>query len=91
MSRANRVVSEVVLEEELSAADMSDGDDFETLPPSPDDIALVAMQGLLASGKYEDVAAACVVAWTVCVPAYHRGRTMFADQIAPIFAQSDKG
>lgn len=43
---------------------------------SPDDIALAAMQGLLAKPDMLPEAAA-VTAWSVVVPAYYKGREMF--------------
>lgn len=46
-----------------------------------DEIALRAMVGLLASGLYpEDTGAAGVVAWTVCLPGFLRGKAMFLEK-----------
>ena len=52
-------------------------------PPYPDEVALVAMQGLLASGKFEDPAVAVGQAWAICVPAFYQQRQYYARVIAP--------
>ena len=59
---------------------LDDYDDEEPEPPTVDDVALAAMQGLLASGKFDanpDVAVS--LAWRVCVPAYYKERLGFSD------------
>lgn len=58
----------------------------EYLPPAPDDVALAAMQGLLANPQYTEGAQnAVMLAWTVCVPAFFQGRQVFAEKIAPMW------
>ncbi len=55
-------------------------DHSEPEPPTVDDIALAAMQALLASGKFEgSPAAAVALAWQVCVPAYFEQRNGFSE------------
>lgn len=57
-------------------------DEPEELEPeedlTADDVALVAFQGLLASGQYiTDPGAAAELAWNVCVPAFMFARGRF--------------
>lgn len=56
----------------------------EILPPSPDQIAMLIIQGLAASGKYEDFEALIGQAWSA-VPHYYLWREKYATQIAPMF------
>lgn len=53
-------------------------------PPSPDQIALALAQGFMASGKYDDAAAAISQAWWA-VPEFYRCRMEWASIIAPTF------
>jgi len=56
----------------------------ETLPPSPDQVALALIQGLAASGQFEDMAALIGNAWAA-VPHFYISREHYADKIAPMF------
>lgn len=53
-------------------------------PPAPDDIALRFASALLASGQYEDAAAAIARAWWL-VPEFYIGRRVYVNQIAPLY------
>ena len=56
----------------------------ELLPPSPDQVALALIQGLAASGQFEDMAALIGQAWAA-VPHFYTSREHYADKIAPMF------
>lgn len=57
----------------------------EIVPPSPDQVAMAILQGMLANPKApEDPAASCISAWTA-VPHFYRGRQFYVDTIAPLF------
>lgn len=53
---------------------------------TPEEIALAAMQGLLASGRFENAQAAVDLAW-LCVPAFYTAR----DKAEKLVAQLNAG
>lgn len=62
---------------------MSDAPEYDELdpvePPTPDDVALAAMHGLLAAGPDVDVRAAVALAWMQAVPAFFEMRDKFSE------------
>jgi len=64
-------------------------EDEEPMPPTPDDVALTAFQGLLVSGNFDPTSPDALArqAWTL-VPTFYNARQWYAQVFAPaIFAQ----
>lgn len=60
--------------------------------PAPDEIALAAMQGLLANPAYaENPAAAVHHAWVTCVQAYYEARGQYGYILQQMQAASEQG
>lgn len=63
------------------------GDEAPPEMPTPDEVALTAMSGILASGKFgEDFGIAAEMAWKLCVPAYFAARSGFSDHMNKIYS-----
>jgi hypothetical protein len=61
-------------------------DEEETLPPSPDEVALSLIQGLASSGTYpiDNLHALIGHAW-FAVPHFYTERERYANEVAPMF------
>jgi len=73
----------VQIRAELPHVFEEDDEEGDPLPPMPDDVALAAFQGLLASGKYaENQNVAATTAWQL-VAEFYRARNWYATVLAP--------